>query len=59
MNHPLISLLGHQTHVDSNSMLIAITALITLGAMVYTGYSLFKSIAELRKQRKEMSTVIE
>ena len=57
MNLHFLYLLTHETKVDRNPTVIGLVMVISVAAIVLTGYSLLVVIAQQRKQRKSASTV--
>ncbi|MEY4025776.1 MAG: hypothetical protein RL438_1289 [Actinomycetota bacterium] len=57
MNLHFLYLLTHETKVDRNPTVNGLVMVISVAAIVLTGYSLLVVIAQQRKQRKSASTV--
>lgn len=57
MNLHFLNLLMHETKADQNLALNGLVVVISVAAIVLTGYSLLVVIAQQRKQRKNASTV--
>ncbi|MEY4147014.1 MAG: hypothetical protein RL278_570 [Actinomycetota bacterium] len=57
MNLHFLNLLTHETKVDRNPTVNGLVMVISVAAIVLTGYSLLVVIAQQRKQRKSASTV--
>lgn len=57
MNLHFLNLLTHETNVDRNPTVNGLVMVISVAAIVLTGYSLLVVIAQQRKQRKSASTV--
>jgi hypothetical protein len=57
MNLHFLYLLTHETKVDRNPTVNGLVMVISVAAIVLTGYSLLVVIAQQRKQRKSASTI--
>ena len=57
MNLHFLYLLTHETKVDRNPTVNGLVMVISVAAIVLTGYSLLVVIAQQRKQRKSASIV--